>query len=236
MAQLRNVVVVPGLPGTEEVYQPILPYLRSYNVKIVRYPRGLDQRFSTVAKHIAGLVEFDRFHLIGDSYGGPVALELTKAIPDKVATVTLTGSFTSSIYPSFIRFLPLKYMLRAGVPKLYVKKGLINDPSDEKAQVVASSVNAVPSDVLAQRFMNLALVEQGFAPPVECPMLHVRGAGDGLVSKQHADEISLKYPHAKSVEMDGPHLLFLMRPQQLSEILMTFFESLQERQPDAVSA
>ena len=50
MSHSRNVVVVPGLPGTEEVYEPILPYLRDYNVKIVRYPQTLDQRFATVAR------------------------------------------------------------------------------------------------------------------------------------------------------------------------------------------
>ncbi len=49
------------------------------------------------------------------------------------------------------------------------------------------------------------------------------GFDDALVAKRNTDEISAKYPHASTVEMDGPHLLFLMRAKQLSEILIGFF-------------
>jgi pimeloyl-ACP methyl ester carboxylesterase len=224
MANLRNVVVVPGLPGTEEAYEPILPYLRDYNVKIVRYPLTLDQRFSAVAEHVARVVDFDRFHVVGDSYGGPVSLELAQAIPNRVASLALTGAFTSSLHPRFIRFLPLKAMLSLGVPSFYVKKTLINDSSDEKAKVVTSTVNAVPTALLAQRFVNCACVEPNFAPRVRCPMLSIRGSGDAVALKRHAEEISAKYPHSTSIEIEGPHLLFLMRPQELSVVLRDFFD------------
>src|SRR5262249_35589701 len=128
------------------------------------------------------------------------------------------------------------HILRLGLPKTYVKQSLTNDPSEEKAKIVVDAVNAVAPAILAQRFIHIASMDRDFGPGVRCPLLNIRGSQDRLVFKRHADEISAKYPRSIRIEIDGPHLLFLMRPKELSEVLIEFFDSSQQRRSSAPAA
>jgi pimeloyl-ACP methyl ester carboxylesterase len=110
-------LLLHGTPLTSEVWEPVAPVLeRVHHVTAPRLPRPSTARDAQT--EIAGRVLAEvghlarRFHVVGHSFGGQVALELVLTAPQRAASLTVLCSRVSPFPP----FSATAAALRAGGP------------------------------------------------------------------------------------------------------------------------
>jgi haloalkane dehalogenase len=114
-----TVLCLHGVPSSSYLYRKVLPELAARGLRGVAFdlpglglaarPPSFDYtwtglgRFATAAVEALGL---DRVHLVVHDIGGPVGFELTAAVPDRVASLTLLNTLVE--VDRFRRPLPFK--------------------------------------------------------------------------------------------------------------------------------
>ncbi|WP_020537842.1 alpha/beta fold hydrolase [Lewinella cohaerens] len=188
----ETIMLLHGLFGALSNFSGILDHFgEKYNVVVPMLPIfELPLRKVSLAglvDHVADFVEmkgFDQVHLLGNSLGGHVSLLYTLAHPDKVRTVSLTGSsglFENSMGNSFPRrgdyeFIRVRTEGTFYDPKVATKElvdevfDTVND-RNKAIRVIATAKSAVRhnlSDKLAQITAPTLLIwgkEDSITPP-----------------------------------------------------------------------
>ena len=98
-------LLLHGTPLTSEVWQGVRPALETvYPVAAPQLPRpsaATGAQAEIAGRILGGLGHLARrFHVVGHSFGGQVALELVLAAPERVASLTVLCS-RASPFPSF---------------------------------------------------------------------------------------------------------------------------------------
>ncbi|MET0468227.1 MAG: alpha/beta hydrolase [Aeromicrobium sp.] len=120
-----SILLVPGWTGSKEDFTPVLPLLAALGFDVVTFDqRGQyespgdaldDYSLESLADDALALadelLEDERFHLLGHSFGGLVAQTLTIAHPERVRTLTLLCSGPGALGDSPTR--PLKRIAAA---------------------------------------------------------------------------------------------------------------------------
>ena len=101
-----SILLVPGWTGSKEDFTPVLPLLAELGYDVVTYDQrgqyespgdalddySLDALAADALALADALLEDERFHLLGHSFGGLVAQTLTIAHPERVRTLSLLCS------------------------------------------------------------------------------------------------------------------------------------------------
>ena len=97
--QGEPIVLLYGLFGSVKNFQPLIDHLRKTHRVIVPifpfYELGFCVDIFTLMnflKEVADELKLEKFHLLGNSMGGHIALLFTLQYPEKVKTLTLSGS------------------------------------------------------------------------------------------------------------------------------------------------
>lgn len=96
----QSLVLLHGLFGALSNFKDLIDYFKEkYTVYIPMLPlydlTNLDTSVSGLAKHVARFIEhkgLQDVHLLGNSLGGHIALVYALKHPERVKTITLTGS------------------------------------------------------------------------------------------------------------------------------------------------
>lgn len=133
----------------KQTHRVIIPMLPLYDLSL------LETSVSGLQRHVAKFVEakeIDKFHLLGNSLGGHIALVYTLKHQDKVQTLTLTGS--SGLFEN-------------GMGETYPKRGdydfikrktelTFYDPSVATTELVDEVYNIVNNRIKALKIISLA--------------------------------------------------------------------------------
>ena len=93
-AEYRTVVLLPGLDGTGDLFQPLVdtapPDVRPLVVKLPHLGSYAD-----LLDAIRDQLPDGRFIILGESFSGPLALQIARELPERVTAVILCNSFVS---------------------------------------------------------------------------------------------------------------------------------------------
>ena len=97
-----KLLLLPGLDGTGVLFRPLLKSLPDWlEPVVIPYPTqqvlGYDDLLSTIRQ---ALPLDEPFLLLGESFGGPLALRLAASKPPGLKGVILCGSFVTCPYSS----------------------------------------------------------------------------------------------------------------------------------------
>ena len=190
---------------------------------------------------LADTLEIDRFHLVGVSVGGTVALTFADRYPERVQKLCLQGPvYRASDLPRRFRFM-YDLLGRTGlieiVPKLPIKWWFIvrrldmgrdtrHLSADDRRQM-GRDVLRVPNETLievARQLLTLDLTET--ARRICVPTLVLDGAEARLVPAKASRQLSRLIPGARChIVPDAAHNLALEKPREFLELLLPFLES-----------
>ena len=153
--------------------------------------------------------------LIGESYGGPLAVLLAARISGRVTRVILVGSFARSPLPRLhglarrwlLRWLPMRTVvpriLLAGLPR---ERALDDRLRETLARVTRA---AFVGRVLAIRDVDVRAALGELAVPV----LYLRATRDWLVPAGAAAEVAAVGRAVRVASVPGPHMLLATAPE-----------------------
>ena len=228
---LLELILVPGLDGTGRLFAPLLEALpRSIAARVIPYPPGA-VTLEAVEEHVVSSLPAGRpFAIVGESFGGPVAIRVAARRPVGLRAVALAATFLRRPGPrvpswllwSFVRPAVLRLASR---PSL-IRPAMLGGAGGDVVRQVVDVLRSLDSRVLAERLRAAMRVDVREAfRSLDCPVLHVRASRDRLVAPRCAAEMKALRPDIEEAVLDAPHLVLQTRPMEAAGILGKFLTS-----------
>lgn len=199
--------------------------------------------FATLADALNRLMDraaAPRAHLVGHSMGGMVALEFAAKAPDRVLSLTLSGSSAAfggssgAWQADFIakRTRPLDEGKGMSGIAASVVDGLLGDAPDPAARAAAvAAMSAIPEASYRAALNCLVTFDRRDAlASLAMPVLLIAGSRDTVASPELMKKVQTKVPGAHYAEIAGAgHLANIEKPQAFNDALATFLGSLEKK-------
>jgi pimeloyl-ACP methyl ester carboxylesterase len=226
-------VLLPGLDGTGDFFQPLLESLGdSVRSRVVRYP--VDSAFDHATCEAlvrAALPTNGPYVLLGESFSGPIAISLAAEASQRLAGIILCATFASNPRPrlAFIRPL-LPYIpyhgTRSSLPlSRFLVLGRWITPAIRELHL--KILSKLPPATLRARIEAVADCDVREAlGRVRVPILCLVPRHDRLIPRSAARVIQQRAPAARVVELDAPHCLLQCVPRLAAEHIRGFLQGL----------
>jgi pimeloyl-ACP methyl ester carboxylesterase len=206
-----TLVLLPGLDGTAAMFRPLLTSLPAWiRPVVVTYPpagpNGYDDLLPLVQRAIAGT---GRCHLLGWSFGGPLALMAASANPSAVQGIILCASFARAPRPDLA---PWRFAFRppvvAAIRAMRRAPALVGGyPTEDLRRARAETWRQVGARVLSARTRAaLGVDTRRHLASCAAPVLYVAGSRDRVVPRHNIDDVRSAARRCEVVTIDGPHL------------------------------
>jgi pimeloyl-[acyl-carrier protein] methyl ester esterase len=223
---MTTLVLLPGMDGTGELFSPLLDVLES-KAQVVRYPASASLGYAELTAFARAALPVDEpYVLLGESFSGPVAIQLAASRPKHLVGMVLCCSFARNPRPSlgWLRgatgFLPARPPLKAIEVLLC---GRFASPRLRAA--LAQALAQVPPAVLRARIAAVLSVDVvNELKRVDVPVLYLRALEDRLVPKAAGQLVVQNSRHIRVAELVAPHFLLQTVPREAVIELKQFME------------
>jgi len=168
------------------------------------------------------------FALLGESFGGPLALMAAATRPVGLRGVILCATFVQN--PAWLRLRWLRHLARPALFRLYpalaVAKTMLSGYSTpEIRKLLGEALRGVSPSAVAHRVRSVLEVDARRAL-AECPVpiLYLRGDRDLVVPRHNLTEILTIRPSVEVARFDAPHLVLQTQPQQVAAAIREFLD------------
>jgi pimeloyl-[acyl-carrier protein] methyl ester esterase len=223
-----TLVLLPGLDGTGQLFSRFAGALPpEIEPRVVSYPEEQALGYDELLPRVRDLLPVGRpFALLGESFSGPLALQLAAAHPDGLAAVILAASFhrhPAGRWVGGARSLVGLAMSRPP-PAWAARAFLVGANASRELVAEIRRANAgVSSAVLAARVRAALRVDAGEAlARCAVPLLYLGGARDMVVWPAAARALKALRPDAEVRILDAPHLVLQRRPAEAAGIVAEF--------------
>ena len=224
-----SLVILPGLDGTGRLFGPLAAALPDWIAPdVVDYPvdrvAGYDELAATVG---ARLPTDCPFVLLGESFGGPLAMRVAAGRPAGLVGLVLCATFGTSPRP--VLGPALRWLARPAVFRLHpfyrrARRWTSRDPAAVGTWAASVDVAArVRPDVMAAR-VRLALSVDARADLARCavPVLYLRGTRDGVVPAGNVRRVRRVRPDVSVVDVATSHQVLQRRPAESAAAISAF--------------
>lgn len=235
---MTALVLLPGMDGTGDLFEPFLKALPSrLRPVVVRYPvdRWLDDDELLAHVRIA-LPSDEPFILLGESFSGPVALKLAAECPPGLRGVVLAASFAQ--YPN--RALALFKPVAGWTPLRLLPKSVMSVPllgrfaTEALQEALHRAVTRVARSVMAHRARQVLSFDATAATAcITVPILCLRAMRDRVIAASAATEIAARNPRCTIVDIEAPHMLLQCAPAAAARAIVDVFEEQEKGSPHA---
>jgi pimeloyl-ACP methyl ester carboxylesterase len=222
-----TLVLLPGLDGTGKLFSELVRTLDpDIDAQVVPYPVDQSLGYAELEALVRAALPADRrFFVLGESFSGPIAIQIGADPPAGLAGVILCGTFAKNPYPLFgwaqplAAWFPLKSLPRwLRAPLMWGSLAAERAPAQ-----LNRAMAAVSEDVIRHRIAALLAVDASAAlARVRLPILVLQAGHDLVIPRSATQWILETAPHAQLVEIDGPHLLLQTRPEACAAALIRF--------------
>lgn len=227
-------VLLPGLDGTDVFLQPLLAALpASVRPVVITYPKaggqGYPELLALVRREVAGLGEF---YVLGWSFGGPLALMLAEAEPERVRGVILSATFVRAPHAWMPRGRwalvgPVVWSWRA---MRRLPLWLFHPRSDALRQAKTQTWRLLAAGLLARRLRTIAGVDaRGALRRCRGPVLYLAASDDRIVPPHCFEEIARERPSVTLKTIPGRHLAMYADPQPAAQAILEFVVAASDR-------
>lgn len=229
----ETIIVLHGLFGAlsnfENVFEHftkkfrvIIPLLPIYTLPI------LNTNVKNIAKYVHDFIEFkglNNVHLLGNSLGGHVALVYTKEYPEKIKTMTLTGSsglYENAMGDSFPKrgdrnFIKDKVAITFHDPK-HATESLV----DECFSIVNDKGKAIRIISIAKSAIRHNMAKE--IPNFQMPVCLIWGKNDLITPPEVAEEFHKLLPNSDLYWIDEcGHAPMMEHPIEFNNILDAWY-------------
>ena len=216
-----QIILLPGMDGTGALFRPFVRTAPSWaNPIIVSYPTDTIMDYAALSEYAEQFIDFDKpFILLGESFSGPVAIDIASRKPVKLTALILCASFIHNPRPALAHFYSetlSEWLLSFQTPSWIVKRLLLGETLDkELISAFKCALAGVDPKVLVPRLKIIMTVDKS-RQLADCttPLLYIRATKDKLVTERSLQEIMSVNPDVTTAVVDAPHLVLQTRPDE----------------------
>jgi pimeloyl-ACP methyl ester carboxylesterase len=223
-----NLLLLPGLDGTTRLFGPFLAALPpSVRPSPWAYPVDRVLGYEELLAEVP--VPKEPFVVLGESFGGPLALKLAARRPSGLRGVVLVATFVGCpvCVPRAAASWLRPWMFRRPPPAWLVRRNLSGrNTTQALTSAVQSGTAQVHPEVFAHRIREVLRVDVA-RDLRECdvPVLSISGARDRLVPRRNVEAMRAARPSLECIEIDAPHLLLQTQPALSAEKILGWLKS-----------
>ncbi len=228
-----TMVLLPGMDGTGELFAPFLEVLgQDVAAQVIAYPRDEPMDYDQLTEFVLQRVsDSGRLVVLGESFGGPLAVRVADRLGERVAALILCCTFLRNPTPRWAPLMRVAAMFPLNrLPGFAVNHVLLSGLNDNALiRSIQRATASVRSRVLARRLkavtrLDASALLAGLTAPVMC----IEGTNDHLVPPGTATEVQTLVPSAHTVFIDGPHCLLQVAPKVCAEQIRRFLDVLED--------
>jgi pimeloyl-ACP methyl ester carboxylesterase len=231
------IILLYGLFGSVKNFSPLVQHLRQTHRVIVPvfpfYELGMSINIFTLTEFLHRLTEelgLKRFHLLGNSMGGHIALLYTLKYPEKIESLVLSGSsglYETGMGDSFPKRKDYNYIKTKTELTFYdpatASKELVDEiyatVNSRKALQILSLAKSTIHNNLGKELSNIS---------ADCCLIW--GRNDIITPPPVALEFKRLIPHSTLYWIDQcGHVPMMETPKAFNNLLDRFLQSLQEK-------
>ena len=222
-----SLVLLPGLDGTGDLFQPFLQELTSQvEPVVVSYPTDGPQDYAALVHVVLKNLPSNRpFVLLGESFSGPIAVLVAASRPANLVGIILCASFVTSPRPLARLFAlisavaPLHLLSSVAGPSILMGRFKTQTLSG----LLAAAVSRVPSETLRKRYRAVAAVDvRAEFSNLSLPALYLRASEDIVVPASAAETFAHVNDRAKVEVIEAPHFLLQCAPARAANVVESF--------------
>jgi pimeloyl-ACP methyl ester carboxylesterase len=224
-----KLVLLPGLDGKGELFQPILSLLREHEVKVISLPETGEQNYQKLTSHVKAQLPEQEFLIVAESFSGPIAAELAKEKIPYLKGIIFVATFLSppnKLLLAVTSALPIKAL--ASLPGAsFLSQALFfgNCASKELLGLFQYSVASLPNSILTGRIKAVSLLNFS-GTKIELPVAYIRALSDKLVPASKSLEFGRFFGNITIKEIEGPHFLLQTKPKESAAAITEFAKAL----------
>ncbi len=226
-----QLVLLPGLDGTGILFQPFIESLPAgIEPVVIPLPATEVLDYPDLVTFVAPrLPRSAPFVLLGESFSGPLALQLAAERVPGIVGVILCASFVSNptVIPSFLRHLAGPWLFRFTPAFIQAKALLGGYSSPGLRQLLARAHGIVPPPVMAQRIRSILSVDA--TPALRAtrqPLCYLQGLHDHVVRAHNLRRIQAVRPDVQVHLVAAPHLVLQLQPKASADAVSSFIAGL----------
>jgi pimeloyl-ACP methyl ester carboxylesterase len=226
--QKLGVLLLPGLDGTGELLKDLRNRLSAQRpVQVISYPADKPLGYDQLTTLVLDRVPKERFVILGESFSGPIAIEVAALEKQRVAGLILASSFARHPMPTLLAaaapMLDLKW-----IPRSIVEAVLMGSAGDLELKIaLARELSRMPRSVIRARAAEALRIDKRHRlREVVCPILCLHGRLDRLVREKSTNEIRSEQPDCQIHWFDAPHMLLETHAAEAASAINQFCERL----------
>ncbi len=232
-----TLVLLPGFDGTGRLFSPLHKELSNdINTIVLSYPSDKPMTYSELCYSLKDELPDTSYVLLGESFGGPLAMMLSKYADENLKGIILCVSFVRNpqvLLSRLIRpFIKPKH-LQKETPAWHIRTMLMNGVSDSTLiRNIQAATAELTREVYFYRLREIADVDvTHILGKCELPILYLRAKNDRLVYESSMKLVE-KFGKNVTVEIfDAPHMLLQTQPKLAAQSIQKFMKHIKEVSP-----
>ncbi len=219
-----QIVLLPGMDGTGIFLDDLTKNLKdTFSVNLVHYPLDREMGYEALTEYVIDLLPDGPLVILGESFSGPIAIEIAKRMPDRVAALILAVTFAKHPVPEFMRLIA-NFGNPDWIPKRLVEGALFgNCLTSEWRTKFRVMREALPTHIMKRRAVEVMKVDKIEAlRHIHCPTLSLISKRDRLIAKSASIILSDGLANCQVVTFDAPHMLLKTHALEVSNVIKSF--------------
>jgi len=224
---MTEVVILPGLDGTTVLLEEFCSSFTALGVsaRAVAYPPDLPLGYSELELlGRAHLPQSGRFVLLGESFSGPLAIQIAANPPPGLVGLVLSTTFARAPVPVLSPLAPLLRFIPCQPPMSLLSWLLLGSWATPqlKAKLASTLRSVSPAALRARAGAALRVDVSGLLRSVRLPVLQLVASQDRLLAKSVSESLGAGLPSCKILTLAGPHLLLQTATQPCARAVAVF--------------
>lgn len=231
MAEI-TLVLLPGLDGSGVLFRPLVsrlpPQLRPI---VVTYPQDRLLNYQQLVPLVLAVLPADGpFLLLGESFGGPLAVMVASALAragrNGLSGLVLSATFVRN--PVWFRAAWLRFLAQPSALRLFpflsrAKAKFFGYSSSELDALIKEALSEAAPRVVAHRLRCVMTVDvRRELAACGVPVLYLRGTRDFVVPRHNAADVAAALPSVRIVPIEAPHLVLQTQPEAGAAAIIEF--------------
>lgn len=217
-----TLVLLPGMDGTGNLFEPLITALGSrYAIEVVRYATDQPAGYAELTRYAVQCLPRDAdFVLLGESFSGPVAVDIAASRPRGLVGVILCCTFIKNPRPGLKPFAPLARLLPLATGAVMSFLLLGRRATPHLRALLESSVRQVSPGVMRRRVAAVLDVDvTGRMAQVGVPVLYIGGTEDRIVPPSAARLVARVAAGVQFAALKAPHCLLQTVPDEAARLI-----------------
>jgi len=224
---MAEVVILPGLDGTARLLESFCSRLCALGVpaRAIAYPTDRPMGYMELEQLVrAQLPASAAFVLLGESFSGPVAVQIAADPPEGLKGLVLSTTFARQPVPGLSPLAALVQFAPARPPVRLLSWALLGQWATPDLQsALAKALRLVSPDVVRARAAAALRVDvSGLLSTVRVPALQLVALQDRLLSPSAPRLLAASLPNCTTVMVPGPHLLLQASTERCAQEVAAF--------------